>query len=126
MSIAELRDRERGGADVVAAGPFKVDPQRAFAKLRDHRLADSSHYVLELLRAAVASSATEVVIRNDADDFEMRFDGAPLAREIVEDLFAHLLTSGTDKDAVRYRQLALGIVGALGLRPGRCIVRSNG
>jgi hypothetical protein len=128
MSIGDISDRERAGARVVGRGRFRVDASRALEKLRDFRLADPSHYVLDLLRAAVASGATRVEVRNDADDFELSFDGAPFAPEVLEDLLSYALGGGVDAgtDGPRYQLLATGIVGALGLRPKLVLVRGSG
>ncbi|MBI2892734.1 MAG: hypothetical protein HYY06_04230 [Deltaproteobacteria bacterium] len=126
MSVSELRDRLRDDAPELGRGRIKIDAQRALQKLRDHRLADPHHYVLELLRAAVASGATAVSIRNDADDFELTFDGRPFPAEVLRDLFAYALTSGGDDEATRFRLLALGVNGALALRPRWIEIESGG
>ncbi len=66
--------RQRRG-EPVAEGRFRVDAGRAMERLRKYRFTDPSHWVLEVVRAAVASGATEVTVRTDADDVEVRFDG---------------------------------------------------
>ncbi|HEV8320729.1 MAG TPA: hypothetical protein VG389_03890 [Myxococcota bacterium] len=126
MSIAFLRDRLHDGAAPVSRGRVKVDAARALQKLRDYRLADPHHYVLEILRAAVASGARVVRIRTDADDVELSFDGAPFPADVLRDLFAHALGGGADRDAVRHRLLALGVNGALALGPSFVVVQSSG
>ena len=74
MSVRSIRNRLRRSSAKVGSGRFRVDAERALAKLRDFRLADPYDYVLELLRAAVAAGARSVEIDNDADDFTISFD----------------------------------------------------
>lgn len=116
MSVDELKDRLRAGAEKVDQGRIRVDAQRALAKLRDHRLADPHAYALELLRAAAASGATRVDVRVDADDFELHFDGKPFPQPVLRGLLGQALTGG-DGEEDRARLLALGVAGALGLKP---------
>ncbi len=117
MSLDDLKAALAQGTQRVASGRIRVDARKALEKLRDHRLADPHHYVLELLRAAVASGATTAQVRVDSDDFELRFDGAVLAPPVLRDLLSHALTGGGDPEMVAARFLALGVAGALGLDP---------
>ena len=76
----------RAGAQKVDEGPLRVDAGKALAKLRDYRLADPSHYVLDLLRAAVACNATQVKVDVDADDISIVFNGEPLPEKLMRNL----------------------------------------
>jgi hypothetical protein len=120
-----LVDQLRGGAAPVDAGRFRIDANRALEKLRRFRLADPHHYVLELIRAAVASRARWVEVRTDADDFELGFDGDPFPPGILKELLAQALLGGDDRDARRARLLSLGVAGALALQPRWVRVQSG-
>ncbi|HVE82632.1 MAG TPA: hypothetical protein VND93_07280 [Myxococcales bacterium] len=122
----DLVDQLRAGETPVGAGRFRIDSARALEKLRQFRLADPHHYVLELIRAAVASRARWVTVRTDADDFELSFDGEPFTPTHLEELLAQALMGGDDRDAVRGRLLSLGVAGALALDPRWVRVQSGG
>jgi len=109
----------------VDAGRFRIDSQRALEKLRLFRLADPHHYVLELVRAAVASRASWATARTDADDFELGFDGEPFKPAHLKELLAQALLGGDDRDARRARLLSLGVAGALALEPKWVRVQSG-
>src|SRR5437868_2283986 len=121
----DLVDQLRAGAAPVDAGRFRIDSNRALEKLRQFRLADPHHYVLELVRAAVASRAHWVTIRTDADDFELGFDGDPFPPAVLKELLAQALLGGDDRDARRARLLSLGVAGALALQPRWVRVQSG-
>ncbi|MGI5860620.1 MAG: hypothetical protein ACOX6T_01025 [Myxococcales bacterium] len=125
MTLRDLTARLRASTERVDEGHIRIDGERALAKLRDHRLADPSHYVLELLRAAAASGARKVAVRADADDFELSFDGAPFPAAAMRDLLGHALGSDAGEDGVRLRLLALGTAGALALKPAWIRIRSG-
>lgn len=117
MPPPDLVDQLRAGAAPVDAGRFRIDSNRALEKLRQFRLADPHHYVLELIRAAVASRAHWITVRTDADDFELGFDGDPFPPAALKELLAQALLGGDDRDARRARLLSLGVAGALALQP---------
>jgi hypothetical protein len=121
----DLEGQLRAGAEAVEVGRFRIDSRRALEKLRQYRLADPHHYVLELLRAAVASGATFVDARADADDFELTFDGRPFPPPVLRELLGHALVGGDDPEIVRARLLSLGLAGALGLQPSWIRVQSG-
>ncbi len=116
----------RAGAQKVDEGPLRVDAGKALAKLRDYRLADPSHYVLDLLRAAVACNATQVKVDVDADDISIVFNGEPLPEKLMRNLLDQALTGASGPDGTRARLLALGVAGALALKPRSLVVRSGG
>ena len=55
----ELEDQLRVGGAKVSEGVFRVDAKRALAKLREYRLAEPHHWVLEVLRAASSCAASD-------------------------------------------------------------------
>ncbi len=124
--LAELEAAVKAGAQKVDAGHFRIDAQRALAKLRDHRLAEPHHYILELLRAAVAASATAVTLKIDANDVELAFDGEGVEPAAMKDLLSRALAPGKDEASRRTRLLALGVAGALGVKPKFVKVTSGG
>lgn len=124
--MSDLEAQLRGAGEVVAEGTFKVDAQRALKKLREHRLADPHHWVLEVLRAAALSKAKRVSVRIDADDVELHFDGKPFPRALMLDLLAQALGSSDRPEDQRARLLSLGVAGALSLEPKWIRVESGG
>lgn len=124
--MSDLEAQLRGAGEVVAEGTFKVDAQRALKKLREHRLADPHHWVLEILRAAALSKPKRVTVRIDADDVELHFDGKPFPRALMHDLLAQSLGSGDGAEEQRGRLLSLGVAGALSLEPKWIVVESGG
>lgn len=112
-----LEEQLRAGGARVSEGTFKVDARRALAKLREYRLAEPHAWVLEVLRAAATTGAKEVTVETDADDVKVRFDGAPFAPEVMNDLLAQALDSKGQGDRQAARYLSLGVAGALGLEP---------
>ena len=126
MSGRALEGALRAGGAKVAEGHFRVDAQSALERLKHHRFTEPSHWVLEVLRAAVASKAKHVRVRTDADDVEVGFDGEPFPQALMKDLLAQALNAGRGKDEQRTRLFALGVAGALGLEPAFVRVESGG
>jgi hypothetical protein len=124
VSVGAVLARLREGGEAVAEGRLRVDAARALAKLRDFRLADPHHYVLELLRCAAACGAARVEVRYDADELEIAFDGRPLGD--LPELFAAVLSGSGDPARAPLRLLAFGVLGALALRPRWVHVESAG
>jgi hypothetical protein len=121
--VSDALDELRVGAK-VAEGRFRIDQKRALAKLRSSRLADPSHWVLDVLRAAQASGAKQVEVRTDSDDVEVRFGGRPFPAAVMKDLLSQAL--GTDGDGEpRHRLFALGVAGAMGVGLKRLRVESG-
>ena len=124
--MSELEHQLRAGGEVVASGTFKIDAQRALKKLRENRLADPHHWVLEILRAAALSKAKKVEVRIDTDDVEVSFDGRAFSPAVIRELLVQSLDAGDGPDAERVRLLSLGVAGALALHPKWVRVESNG
>lgn len=97
---------------VKSRGTVLVDPAKALEKLRQHQLAESGLYVLELVRVAVLSKATEIRLTNDSDDFVLDFDGDPLRVDDLATLFDHLFSADR-----RLRLLAVAVNTAMAFRP---------
>ncbi len=102
---------------VVATGHFKLDRSRAMDKLAHFQLADHRQYVAELVAAAVCAGATEVIIHNDADDFEVEWDGAHPDLADLDGFFDALFYRGADPLQRMVQHLAQGVLGAVGLDP---------
>ncbi len=114
MTAKDLEHALREGGEKVTEGKLRIDSARALQRLRDFRFADPSHWVLEVLRAAVLGGATKVEVETDADDVVVRFDGAPFPADAMRHLLEKALEPGATPDERRTRLLALGAAGALG------------
>ena len=112
-----LRDEQLEGAEIVARGTFKLDRRRAMDKLARFQLEDPHRYVLELVAAAVRAGATRIEVRNDSDDLEIGWDGAPPNAEELDFLFDHIFSRGNEDRPRMLQHLAQGLFGAIGLRP---------
>jgi len=112
-----LRDRALADAEVLGRGGFKLDRRKAMEKLARFQLEDPHQYVLELVAAAVCAGATRIVLRNDADDLELSWDGLHPDADAVEHLFDHVFSRGRDDTARMLHHLAVGLHGARGLQP---------
>ncbi|MBS1149383.1 MAG: exonuclease SbcC, partial [Myxococcaceae bacterium] len=121
----ELEAQLRAGGAKVSEGVFRIDARRALAKLREFRLAEPHHWVLEVLRAASSVKARTVEVETDTDDIILRFDGKEFAPAVMKDLLAQALDSAGQGDRRSARYLSLGIAGALGLEPKWIKVRSG-
>lgn len=111
----ELEQALREGGEKVTQGKIRIDTTRALQRLRDFRFADPSHWVLEVLRAAVQSKAKHVTVETDSDDVIVEFDGEPFPPAVMDHLLERALEPGETKDDARARLLALGMAGALGV-----------
>lgn len=81
--LSELRSA--GSHD--STGAFSIDLRHGLEKLGRYQLLDKNRYGLLLMATAFRRAATEVIIRNDADDFILSWPGEPLSRAELEDLF---------------------------------------
>ncbi|MBL4633799.1 MAG: hypothetical protein JKY56_07995, partial [Kofleriaceae bacterium] len=99
----------------VAGGVLRVDAARAIAKLRDYQLADPCAWILEAIRAAVASGATRISLDGDANDIWLSWQGGKWPMERLPDLLSELVSPGGPCGR-EFRLLATGINSALGLQ----------
>lgn len=123
--MSDLENELRRAGEKVAEGRFRIDAKRALERLKDHRFAEPSHWVLEVLRAAALSGARQVTVRTDADDVEVTFDGKPFPEEVMKDVLGQGLVAGVTPETRRARLLGLGVAGALGVNPQRLVVESG-
>ncbi len=93
-------------------------------KHRDYLFGDPALYVNELVRAAVASGASFVDVKMDADDMILRFDGLPYRPEDLGRLFEYLPADDPERRRLRY--LALAILNARALNPKFLTLESGG
>lgn len=128
-----LKDEHLDDATVVGRGEFRLDRRRAMEKLAKFQLGHPHRYVLELVATAVRAGATCIRVRNDADDFEIEWDGDHPTADELEVLFDHIFTRSAGDRARMLQHLAQGIHGALGLdvkwvhleRPGALVDLSD-
>ncbi len=101
----------------MAAGKLRVDAARAIAKLREFQLVERAAWVLEGIRAAVASSATEIVLAGDANDIWLTWRGEPWPIEDLTRLFDVLVSPEAASETQHLRLLASAVNSGLGLQP---------
>ncbi|MCL4228526.1 MAG: hypothetical protein KJZ91_29020 [Myxococcales bacterium] len=111
----------------LASGRVRVDAGRAIAKLREYRLADPFAWILEAIRAAVASGATHIAVDGDANDVWLRWEGRPWPTAELPTLLDELVSPEPARDAYHRRLLAAAVNSALGLEPAWVdVVASDG
>lgn len=101
----------------LSTGRLRVDAARAIAKLREYQLALRPAWVLEAIRAAVASRATRISLTGDTNDLWLSWDGEPWPAADLPRLFDELV--GPEASDARYpvRLLAAAVNSALGMNP---------
>ncbi len=112
-----MRSHRPPPGPTVASGHVRVDAGRAIAKLRAYRLADPVQWVLEAIRAAVATGATRIDLDGDADDVWLRWAGPPWPAETLPALFDDLVSPEPAHGGYPRRLLANAINSGLGLDP---------
>lgn len=123
--IDDLMADLRSEGTVHSEGGFTLDRDKAREKMRQFQLADPREYLLQLVRAAHCQGATRIDIELDADDMQVRFDGATFTERDFEELYDALFGRADDPAIAGRRHLALGLNAALGLDPRRITVRSG-
>jgi len=108
----------------LGAGRLRVDAARAIAKLREYQLANRAAWVLEAIRAAVASGATKIELTADSNDVWLAWDGEPWAGDDLPSLLDELVSPDGERYAVRL--LAAAVNSALGMAPVHVDVTSIG
>ncbi len=101
----------------VSAGRLRVDAARAIAKLREYQLADRAAWILEAIRAAVASDATQISLRGDANDIWLAWHGPAWDPELLPRLFDELVSPEPAEELQHVRLLAAAVNSALGMNP---------
>lgn len=101
----------------LAAGRLRVDASKAIAKLREYQLVDSSAWVLEAIRAAVAAGATSIDLQGDSNDVWLSWTGAPWPAEVLPRLFDELVSPEPGAAHRHIRLLASAVNAALGANP---------
>lgn len=109
--------RRQGPGRHVGSGRIRVDAARAVAKLRDYQLADAHHWVLEVVRAAVAIGATRIFADSDADDVWVGWQGQAPPGNALARVLDELISPTPSKERAYLRLLATGVNTALGVSP---------
>lgn len=104
---------------LVDSGRFRVDRKRALEKLMRFQLKDARMFPLPWVQAAVASGATRIHVSVLPAGFEIAFDGIEWSPEELRDPYRHLFEGDASGETIRHRELAVGILSALRLRPER-------
>jgi hypothetical protein len=101
---------------LIDAGRLRVDRQRALNKLMRFQLPNARMYPLPWIRAAVLCGATGIDITSTPAGFEMSWDGRAFDPADLKDPYHHLFED-TEGAALRVRELAIGILAAMRLKP---------
>ncbi len=101
----------------LSTGRLRVDAARAIAKLREYQLVDRTAWVLEAIRAAVASNATAIHLSGDANDVWLAWEGPPWPAEDLPRLFDELVSPEPTEERHHLRLLAAAVNSALGIGP---------
>jgi hypothetical protein len=117
MDNPDILEDLRQGGRVESTGHFTLDAAKAREKLKRFQLQDPHHYVLQVVRSAVASGARRVDLRVDADDCWIEHDGNPPMPTELQGLFNHLLRTAKTPEERSLRALATGVNSALALKP---------
>lgn len=117
MDNLDILEDLRQDGQVESIGHFTLDAAKAREKLKRFQLQDPHHYVLQVVRSAVASGARRVDLRVDADDCWIEHDGHPPTEAGLQGLFNHLLRTANTPEERSLRALATGVNSALALEP---------
>jgi hypothetical protein len=109
----------------LSVGRLRVDAAKAIAKLREYQLVDRTAWVLEAIRAAVASGATRIDLRGDANDVWLSWDGPVWPVEDLPRLFDELVSPEPTDERQHLRLLAAAVNSALGMNPAYVDVYAN-
>ena len=101
----------------LSVGRLRVDAARAIVKLREYQLVDRTAWVLEAIRAAVASGATSIELRGDSNDVWLQWAGEPWPAVELPKLFDELVSPEPGADRQGIRLLAAAVNSALGMNP---------
>ncbi|MFT5431894.1 MAG: hypothetical protein ACI9OJ_002592, partial [Myxococcota bacterium] len=104
---------------------FRIDEEKAFAKLRDYRVAEPERYVLELILCAITSGATRIDITPGVWAVRLSWDGEPFTRDELDGLYHHLIEEG-EGGSTRLSHLASAMVMVSHLAPRKVTIRSGG
>ncbi|MBI4423922.1 MAG: hypothetical protein HY554_09360 [Elusimicrobia bacterium] len=100
----------------VESGAFRVDRSRALDKLMRFQLPQAELFMLPWIRCAVASGAAYARFNAAGEALELRFDGRPFARQELTDPYSCLFDRHKPENR-RNRELAIGLLSALRLKP---------
>ncbi len=116
--MAEERSDESFQGVPIESGSFRVDRKRALEKLMRFQMPDVQLFLLPWIRAAAASGAAHLWISHEEGGLEIRFDGRPWTAAELKDPYRWLFVEqGEAACYARNRELAIGILTALRLRP---------
>ncbi|HEY0134605.1 MAG TPA: hypothetical protein VGB85_11005, partial [Nannocystis sp.] len=117
MATDDLIAALQGVGRVDSEGSFSFDREKAREKLRTFQVAEPQRYVLHFIAVAALKGATKIEVLCDSDDLIVRFDGAAITSEDLDDLYnASFAAAHSDEQRAR-QQLAVGIHAALALNP---------
>lgn len=103
--------------EIEALGAFSLDADKAREKMRQFQLSDPRRYVLLLVAAAAEKGATRVDFEIDTDDMRARWDGTPLDREDLEELYISMFGDRSNPRLRARQELAVALNAAMALTP---------
>lgn len=111
-------------ADLIGTGAFKVDRVRALDKLMHFQLPDPSLFPIPVVRCAVSSGASRILLKFSPGEVLAEFDGNPLTRADLQDPYGCLLEDHRPEGRPN-RELATSLLTALRLNPKSITVESG-
>ncbi len=111
-------------AELIGTGAFKVDRERALDKLMHFQLPDPGLFPIPLVRCAVSSGATRILVKFSPGEVLVEFVGRPLAERELKDPYACLLEEHRTESGPM-RELATALLTALRLNPKSIVVESG-
>lgn len=114
---------EEEAGRLVETGGFRVDRGRALEKIRSFRN-EAVGAVTLFVRAAVASGARSLAVREDGESVTLSWDGPPFRPSFFGDPYGPLFTGSEERRAERWAGLAL--LHAFGAGVRRVVIESGG
>ncbi len=124
-SIDEVIRRSREVGKFSERKEFSIAKARAIQKLRKFALKTPSHYILELIQAAVANRATYLNIDVDLDTTRIAWTGGGFALKELQQIFDYIFSDHQETENAAIQQLAIGINALLVFEPQRIIIESG-
>ncbi|MCA9791492.1 MAG: hypothetical protein KC910_06840 [Candidatus Eremiobacteraeota bacterium] len=98
-----------------SSGTFTLSSERALEKLGSFRLANPSHYILNLVGASVGAGADRIDLDWSPFETRLRARGAVFSQSILADVFHYTLSSPNTPAEHALQELAIGLRGAQNL-----------
>ncbi len=124
--MSRLLEALRAEGQFDSTGQFGVDRRLAQEKMRQFQLVDPRSYVLNLVAAAVALGASRVTITGRVGRCRIILHGLSLDSDFLTQPLSFIFIRSERLDLDGYRELAVGLSGALSLSRARLELTSGG